>query len=47
MDNFLEMSNLEQFLAENPESYMFAVLASRYVEQGLIDKALENLSARY
>ena len=40
MDNFFELSKLEEFYAENPNSTIFAILASRYLEQGNIDKAL-------
>ncbi|NIV72637.1 MAG: tetratricopeptide repeat protein, partial [Calditrichae bacterium] len=39
MNNFFELSNLEQFYADNPNSIIFAFLAARYIELGLIDKA--------
>ncbi len=41
MDNFLSSSQLEQFYAQHPESVAFAFLATRYLEQGNIDKAVE------
>lgn len=40
MENFLELSNLEQFYNSHPNSVVFAALASRYVELGMLDKAL-------
>ena len=41
MENFLEVGPLEQFLAEHPNSLVFAALASRYIEQGNLEKALK------
>lgn len=40
MDNFMEINNLEAFFSENPDSLVFAILGSRYIEQGLFDRAL-------
>ena len=41
MAKFLSVENLEQVYRENPNSLIFAYLASRYVEQGEYDRAVE------
>ncbi|NOX36996.1 MAG: tetratricopeptide repeat protein [Calditrichaeota bacterium] len=41
MDNFLSLNNLEQFCSQHPDSVAFAFLATRYLEQGNIDRAIE------
>jgi len=40
MNTFLELSKLEQFYAEHPDSTIFSHLALRYMEQGNIEKAV-------
>ena len=40
MYQFLELSNLEKFYTENPDSVIFAFLAFRNLEQGNADRAL-------
>ncbi len=39
MGNFFELSRLEKFCEEHPESILFAHLAYRYVELGYMDRA--------
>jgi len=40
MNNFLSITSLEKFLESHPNSLIFAILASRYLEQGNIQKAV-------